>query len=71
MLEVGANSEDLVDEVFHGEDVVFAEVLLDEGVVGQWNALLVDLGKATLVDEFANGFEIWFTIEGTLVSKGS
>ena len=58
LLEVGANGEDFVDEVFHGEDVVFAKCLFDDTVAGKRNALLVDLAVATLVDEFTNGLEV-------------
>ena len=47
-----------MDEVFHGEDVVFAKCLFDDTVAGKRNALLVDLAVATLVDEFTNGLEV-------------
>ena len=58
MLEVGANGEDFVDEVFHGEDVVFTKCLFDDTVAGKRNALFVDLAVATVVDEFTNGLEV-------------
>ena len=58
LLEVGANGEDFVDEVFHGEDVVFAKCLFDDTVAGKRNALLVDLAVATFVDGFTNGLEV-------------
>ena len=48
LLEVGANGEDFVDEVFHGEDVVFAKCLFDDTVAGKRNALLVDLAVSAL-----------------------
>jgi hypothetical protein len=37
-----------VDEVFHANDAVLAEVLLNDLVVGQGNALLVDLAISAL-----------------------
>jgi hypothetical protein len=62
LLEVWSNSEDLVDEILHADNAVLAEVGLDDGVVGKSNALLVDLSISTLVDELADGLEVWVTI---------
>ena len=61
LLEVGADSEDLVDEVLHADDAVLAEVLLDDGVVGQGDALLVDLSVTALVDELTDSLEVGVT----------
>jgi hypothetical protein len=59
LLEVGANSKDLMDQVLHTYNAKLAEMLLDDGVVGERNAVLVDrLSVATLVDEFADRFEV-------------
>ena len=58
LLEVGANSDDLVDEILNGEDVVLAESFLDDSVVGKGNTLLVDLAVTALVDKFADGLEV-------------
>jgi hypothetical protein len=60
LLEVGANSVDLMDKIFHGEDVIFTEGGLDNSVVGKRDALLVNLSVATLVDKFSNGLQVWF-----------
>lgn len=57
LLEVGADSEDLVDQVFHADDAEFAQVVLDQLVVGEGDALLVDLSVAALVDEIAHGLD--------------
>lgn len=62
LLEVGANSVDLVDQVFHADNAVLAEVLLNDLVVGKSNALLVDLSVATLVDELTDGLEVGVTV---------
>jgi len=61
LLEVGADGVDLVDEVLHADDAVLAEVLLDDGVVGERDALLVDLAVSTLVDELTDGLEVGVT----------
>lgn len=62
LLEVGANGVDLVDEVLHADNAVLAEVLLDDGVVSERSALLVDLAIATLVDELLDGLEVGVTV---------
>lgn len=54
LLEVGSSSENFVYEILYGEDVVLAEVGLNNSVVGERNALLVDLSVTTLVDQFPN-----------------
>ena len=58
LLEVGADSVDLVDQVLHAHNAVLAEVLLDDGVVGQGNTLLVDLAVAALVDELLDALQV-------------
>jgi hypothetical protein len=58
LLEVGASGRDLVDEVLNTEDVVLAERLLDDSVVREGDALLVDLAVPALVDQLPDGFNI-------------
>ena len=70
LLEVGANGVDLVDQVFHADNAVLAEVLLNELVVGKGNALLVDLSVATLVDELTDGLEVGVTVGDEGVDNG-
>lgn len=62
LLEVGANIDDLVDEILHADDAVLAEVLLDDGVVGKSDALAVDLAVSALVDELLDALEVGVTI---------
>lgn len=62
LLEVGANGEDLMDEILNADDAVLAEVLLNDGVVGQGNALLLDLSVSTLVDELLDGLQVGVTV---------
>jgi len=61
-LEVGADSEDLVDQVLNADNASLAEGSLDDDVVGQRNALLVDLTISALVDELANRLQVGLTI---------
>lgn len=57
LLEIGADGVDLVDEILNADKAVLAQVILDNLVVGQRDALLVDLAVAALVDEVAHRFD--------------
>lgn len=61
-LEVGADGVELVDDVLNAGDAVLAEILLDEGVVGDGQALLVDLSVTTLVDKLTDGLEVGVSV---------
>lgn len=54
LFEVWPGSGDLVDKVLNAEDVILAKLLLDDRVVGEGDALLVDLAVSTLVDQFSD-----------------
>lgn len=59
LLEVRADSVDLMNQVLHTHNPVLAEVLLDNSVIGERDTLLLRrLGIAALVDELAHGFEV-------------
>ena len=59
LLEVGSDGVNLVDHVLHADNTVFAEMLLDDGVVGERDAMLLGrLGVATLVDELTDGLDV-------------
>jgi hypothetical protein len=62
LLEVGADGVDLVDKILHADNAVLAEVLLDDGVVGERDALLVDLAVSALVDELLDALEVGVTV---------
>ena len=62
LLEVGADSVDLVDEILHADDAVLAEVLLNDRVVGKSDALLVDLSVTALVDKLLDGLQVGVTV---------
>lgn len=62
LLEVGANGVDLVDQVLNADNAELAEVLLNDGVVGKSNALLVNLAVTALVDELTDGLEVGVTV---------
>lgn len=54
LLEVWPGSGDFVDKVLNAEDVEFAKLPLDDRVIGEGDALLVDLAVSTLVDQFSD-----------------
>ena len=70
LLEVGANSVDLVDQVLHADNAVLAKVLLNDLVVGQRDALLVNLAVTTLVQKLADGLQVGVTVGNVGVDNG-
>jgi hypothetical protein len=62
LLEVRSNGKDLVDQILHADNAVLAQVGLDDRVVSESNALLVDLSVSALVDELADGLEVGVTV---------
>jgi len=54
LFEIGSNSVDFMDNVFYTDNAILAEILFDDGVVSQWNALLINLSITTFVDELTN-----------------
>ena len=70
LLEVGANGVDLVDEILHADNAVLAEVLLNDLVVGEGSALLVDLSVTTLVEELTDGLQVGVTVGNVGVDDG-
>ena len=58
VLEVGANSEDLVNQIFDADDVVLAQLLLDDVIGGDGCTAGIKLGKSTLVDQLANALQV-------------
>lgn len=61
LLESRANGVDLVDEILHADDAELAESLLDDGVVGKRDSLLVDLTVSSLVAKLSDGGEVGVT----------
>ena len=56
LLEIWPYSDNLVHQILHADDAVLAQMLFDQAVVGQRDALLVDLAVAALIDELTHGF---------------
>jgi len=55
LLEVGSDGPDLVDEILNAADAVFAELSVNDTVVGKGDTGAVDLAVTTSVDKLADG----------------
>jgi hypothetical protein len=62
LLEVGTNSEDLVDQILHTDNTILAKAVLDNSVIGKSNTLLLDLSVPALVDELTDGLEVRISV---------
>jgi len=51
-----------MDQVLHADNTILAEVILNNLVVGESNALTTDLSVPPLVDELADSLEVWIAI---------
>ncbi len=58
LFEVGAGGENFVDEILDRENVEFAKGFLNNLVIGERNALLVDLAVTTLVNKLTDGLQV-------------
>jgi hypothetical protein len=56
-LELVPASVDLVNDIFHADDTMLAEVLLDDSVGSDRETVSTNLGKTTLVDKLADSLE--------------
>lgn len=62
LLEIGSDGVDLMDQVFHADNAIFAKIVLDQLVVCQGNSLFVDLSITTLVDELSHRLEVGVSV---------
>lgn len=62
LLEVWANSANLVDEVLVARDTVLSEGLVNDARVSQWNSRSSNLSVSSLVDEILDGLSSWVSI---------
>ena len=53
LLEMRAHRHNLVQEILDANDAKLSEGFLDDGVVGERDALVLDLPVASLVDQFS------------------
>ena len=62
LLEVGSDCEYFMDQVLHTHDTILAQVIFDKLVVGERDALLVDLAVPALVDELTDGLQVGIAV---------
>jgi len=70
LLEVGSDCEDLVNQILNADKAVLAERVFDQLVVGQRDALFVDLAISTLVDKLTDRLQVGVTIGDVWVDNG-
>jgi len=68
--EIGSNGEDLVDQILDGLETNVADILLNNSIVVQSNALTIDLTVTALVDKLADGLEVGVTPGNVWLSVG-
>ena len=59
-----------MNDVFHTDDTVLAEVVLDQLIVGESDALLVDLAISSLVDQLSDRLEVGVAVGNVWVDDG-
>lgn len=62
LLEIGSNRENLMDQILHTLNSIFAQRLGNERIIRQWNTGAVYLAVSALVDEVTNGLEVGFAV---------
>jgi len=62
LLEVRANSVDLVDKILHADDAIAAKSLLDHLIADERDALVLDLTSTTLVDHLTDGLKVGIAV---------
>jgi len=60
--KVWSDGVDFVNDVFNANASVVSETSLNQFVVGDCDALLVDLEVSTLVDQFTDGLQVWSSV---------
>jgi hypothetical protein len=70
LLKVRSDGGDLVNQVFYADDAELAQIVFNQLVVGEGDALLVDLAVAPLVDELADGLEVRVAVGDVWVDDG-
>ena len=62
LLEIRADCENLMNQIFHTLNAVFPKGIRNEGIVGERDSGPVNFAVATFVDEMADGFKVRLAI---------
>lgn len=68
-LEVGADSHNFVDQVFHTNNAKVAQSSLDDLVVRKRNTLTVHFTMASLVDQLTNTLQVGIAVSNVGLNK--
>lgn len=58
LLEVGPNSVDLMNEILHADNAIFAKIFFNNGIVSERDTLFIDFTISTLIDKLPDALEI-------------
>lgn len=61
VLEVGAHSEDFMNQVLNTNDSRLAQSVFNNLIAGDWNPLTIDLSKTPLVDQLPDWLQVRVT----------
>ena len=56
--EIWSNSENFVDKILYGLEANVAKGVLNDGIVGKWDTLTINLAKSAFVDELTDCFQV-------------
>jgi len=70
LLEIGSNGENLMNQVLHADNAKFSEVIFNELIIGEGNALLVDFPVAALVDQLSDRLQVRVAVGDIRVDDG-
>ena len=62
LLEIIPHNHNLMDQILHADDPEFTQLLFDDLVVCEGDALLVDFAVSALVNQVADGLDAWVAV---------
>ena len=62
LLEIRSNRENLMNQILHTLDSIFAQRLGDKCIIRQWNTRAINLSVSALVDEVTDRLEVGFAV---------
>ena len=61
IFEIVANSENFVDHIFNTNDSMTTQIGFNKFVRSNGSPFAINFKEASLVNQFTNGFQIWYT----------
>lgn len=68
-LEIRTSSKDLMNEVFHANNILATNNFLNDGVGAEGNSLTIDFTKSALVYQLSNRFKVRSTVSNKWLDK--